>query len=101
MYKTSYTIAFWKVALPKNNKKNLYSISGYNPYIWNFWICLFIFLHPMTVGMPQPNDLIRTATELIASNVDYDPCFPRMNIAKGDLFKYHVNSALWDIAMAQ
>jgi len=50
--------------------------------------------------MFQSHELIIAARELIASDIEYDPCFPRMNIAKKDLFKYHVNSALWDIAMA-
>ena len=53
----------------------------------------------MTVAMLRSKELIIAARQLIASDVDYDPCFPRMNIAKEDLFKYHVNSALWDIAM--
>jgi len=55
----------------------------------------------MTVPMPKSHELIIAARQLTQSDTDYDPCFPRMNIAREDAFKYHVISALWDIAMAQ
>jgi len=80
-------------------------------YVFYFWdvihiystsrTSLCIFATPMTVTMPQSHELIIAARQLTQSDIDYDPCFPRMNIAREDAFKYHVISALWDIAMAQ
>jgi len=49
--------------------------------------------------MPPRLELLRVAREILPSNVDYDPEHPRMNIARHDVFRYHVSMALWEIAL--
>jgi len=49
--------------------------------------------------MPPRLELLRVAREILASDVDYDPEHPRMNIARNDVFRYHVSMALWELAL--
>jgi len=44
------------------------------------------------------DEMMQVSHKLSQSDIDYNPAFPRMNIQKQDVFKYHVISALWDIA---
>jgi len=48
--------------------------------------------------MPGYDEMMQASHELSQSSIDYDIMFPRMDIPRQDVFKYHVISALWDIA---